>query len=595
MINRLHIHELSLTGLNKKTSTIAFQIGLNVISGASDTGKTFIYQCLAYMLGGKEPPKTVPELDGYTTLKLLIGTPDSPVYEFSRSLSGGDFLVKALSGQAAEAKNRNQVFEMLADYLGIGGKKLKKNKHNETVRMSFAAIRRFIMSDEGNIISETSPILSQHYTRHTEDKAAFKFVLSGLDDSALIKSADNSHDVLRKTGKRIAFDDVISSLKSKVGESDRDEIEEQKKNLEGNIAALIDELASKTSSGSLLVDKKSKTVLQISAIDERIFSLNNSLVRFDLLHKTYQTDIDRIQFVVEGKGLFEQLNVGKCPYCGSRMDHVHMEDQVQKVDLENLEAASKVELVKINLLIGDLNQSIGDLKSELSKLESQKQNLGDEIRKIELELSSSVEQEVTRIKNKIRELSGVRDEVQEISLAHNELLEVEKRKADSLAMNYSQGDEEEEKFNQDLALNELCKILESILKEWKISENPRVSFNLEQYDIVIDGKARRSWGKGFRAILLTAFLTGLRKLAVQRGTFHPGIIILDSPLTTHEEVDRVDSGIQEAVFRSLAVLPETQIILIDNKTPPEDLSSKIMHIHYSGIKGSTNQGFVPGY
>jgi hypothetical protein len=94
---------------------------------------------------------------------------------------------------------------------------------------------------------------------------------------------------------------------------------------------------------------------------------------------------------------------------------------------------------------------------------------------------------------------------------------------------------------------------------------------------------------------LTAFLTALRKLALQRESFHPGIIILDSPLTTHEEADRVDSGIQEAVFRSLAALPKTQIILIDNKTPPEDLSSKIVHIHYSGIKGSSNQGFVPGY
>lgn len=53
----LTILELALTGKDTSKASITFEKGLNVITGASDTGKSFILQCIDYMFGAKNPPK----------------------------------------------------------------------------------------------------------------------------------------------------------------------------------------------------------------------------------------------------------------------------------------------------------------------------------------------------------------------------------------------------------------------------------------------------------------------------------------------------------------------------------------------------------
>ena len=59
------IKRLELSGSAVEIKTIQFKKGLNVIFGSSDTGKTFIFQCINYMLGGSTPPKPIPESENY--------------------------------------------------------------------------------------------------------------------------------------------------------------------------------------------------------------------------------------------------------------------------------------------------------------------------------------------------------------------------------------------------------------------------------------------------------------------------------------------------------------------------------------------------
>ena len=62
---------LALTGSAKATAEVTFRRGLNVIAGPSDTGKSFIAQCLDYALGGGDPPKEIPQAEGYSTSVVL--------------------------------------------------------------------------------------------------------------------------------------------------------------------------------------------------------------------------------------------------------------------------------------------------------------------------------------------------------------------------------------------------------------------------------------------------------------------------------------------------------------------------------------------
>jgi len=66
------IRRLALTGPGMQDAELFFEDGLNVISGPSDTGKTFAFQCIDFMLGASTPPKSIPEAAGYDTLQLDI-------------------------------------------------------------------------------------------------------------------------------------------------------------------------------------------------------------------------------------------------------------------------------------------------------------------------------------------------------------------------------------------------------------------------------------------------------------------------------------------------------------------------------------------
>ena len=50
-----YIEKLTATGPNREPSSITFEPGLNIICGASDTGKTAILKSIKFMFGGEKP------------------------------------------------------------------------------------------------------------------------------------------------------------------------------------------------------------------------------------------------------------------------------------------------------------------------------------------------------------------------------------------------------------------------------------------------------------------------------------------------------------------------------------------------------------
>lgn len=72
MRSRLIIKKLILKGVGKQDAIICFQKGLNVIAGASDTGKSFAFECINYVLGSSEMPSCPPEAKGYQSVFLEI-------------------------------------------------------------------------------------------------------------------------------------------------------------------------------------------------------------------------------------------------------------------------------------------------------------------------------------------------------------------------------------------------------------------------------------------------------------------------------------------------------------------------------------------
>lgn len=138
-ITGFQIRRLTLVGRGVPNAEVQFREGLNVVSGPSDTGKTFIVQCIDYMLGGKDTPESVPESSQYETIRLTLSVSvndDEVVLE--RSIRGGNFkLVR--SGQADTilaakhtAGNKDSVSQYLLSLSGLADKKVRRNKEGVT-------------------------------------------------------------------------------------------------------------------------------------------------------------------------------------------------------------------------------------------------------------------------------------------------------------------------------------------------------------------------------------------------------------------------------------------------------------------------------
>src|SRR5688572_8143629 len=90
---RLRLNRLRAVGTDVPPAEIEFGGGLTVLSGASNTGKSYVAQCLYYMLGGQTSPKPVRGDDAYHTLLLEMSAESNAVaspFTLQRGLRGGD-------------------------------------------------------------------------------------------------------------------------------------------------------------------------------------------------------------------------------------------------------------------------------------------------------------------------------------------------------------------------------------------------------------------------------------------------------------------------------------------------------------------------
>lgn len=95
----LHLSSITFKGPEREAQ-IDFIEGVNVICGASDTGKSFLAEAIDFMLGGSTL-KELPEREPYASASLaFIAKPDRR-FTVTRALSGGNFQLVSLDSSGA--------------------------------------------------------------------------------------------------------------------------------------------------------------------------------------------------------------------------------------------------------------------------------------------------------------------------------------------------------------------------------------------------------------------------------------------------------------------------------------------------------------
>lgn len=612
----MQLRKLQLEGVNKENATIDFNGGLNVIAGASDTGKSFAFECINYILGATDIPKIPQEALGYTSVLLefldqksnqintlkrsLLESEKSDVYyiysEISK-ISDATFEVLSVSSNAANNLSVKLLSICNCPYRNV----LRKISNGETEAFTFRKFVHLTMLNEARIVQNNSPIYlgdTKRDQRSIKEPASFFTLLTGVDYEKYIKTDSVE---IKKAHLKGAIDEltiICSNLEKEISAADTNYGSEK---LQEN-QAIIDELQN-----SLKIQREITETLE-NQHKEGIFALNtairdrsrilDNLSKFKLLKKNYQSDVSRLDFIEQAHGYTSQMVDVRCPICHTEMKAPVTYSEVYYVAIQK-------EKEKLNMHLVDLQSTINDLETELELANQRISQEEERVRGFESELEKQAK-DISLILIKHEQCLKARDQLLAIENNRRKLYETKQRIQelnDRLDNTKNTSEKVSLKKPPEELLKEFCAIVENLLQSWKFigGDNNSVVFNDKDNDIIVSGKEKATYGKGARAIINSAFIIAIMDYCSSHNLSHPGFVILDSPLTTYKERDRqanlknedVSNSVKAQFFYNLSrVCKHKQIIIFDNEIPPKDIVDITYH-HFTGNKEIFRTGFIP--
>ncbi|HYH15813.1 MAG TPA: AAA family ATPase [Flavisolibacter sp.] len=611
------IKGLSFQGNNIKTAEIRFTKGANVVTGASDTGKSFIFSALAYVLGRTTPPKDIQESVGYTDYFLEIGLYDSErsytllrkknenkveVKECTIEKFSTSSATKTIYKTNVSLESDENISNFLLDLCGLRGKKLLLSKtKGKTQSLSFKNILQLTFVPEDRIITEGSPFyFSGQFMQMLLEQSLLSLLLTGRDFADIEPKEDNEKQEQQITGKLEYIGGQLSSLVS-----EREGFLSQYKSnlteydLPDTLSLLQVELDANIKEAKEITKIKNERIADLNRFKSEISYREGLLYRFEVLHKQYLSDQKRLEFLLEAESLSSQLGSPVCPICSSALS----EDHISHLnEIENFKTSASEELRKIKLKLVDLLQAIDRLKEEESNFMEQLHIAEKNIEYLEYHLKQNFSSNIDHLNTDLKAFMGFHSQKSKIEFIDDQITKLyqEKDRLEVLLKNKEQ--EEDVTVLQYTTLLEYSEYVQKRLQKWNYEPLVNVVFDntFKVFDIIISGKSRRSYGKGKRSISYSSCLLGLLDYCLDKNINFSNLIVLDSPLTTYKgkEGEDVEEGIgaelENLFFQDLANTPKNcQIIIFDNKIPNTEVQGKLNTIIFSGDNSQGRAGFFP--
>jgi hypothetical protein len=609
----LRLRHLSFHGSAGKLATIPFAPGLNVIHGASNTGKSFIVDAIDFMLGGKGPLRDIPERVGYDQILLAMETLDGHQFTLLRSAKGGTFRLfeglysdtlpegeGTLLADIHSDRNEENLSAYLLAKLDLAHKRVRRNKRGDTNSLSFRNLARLVIINEEEIIQQRSPLSDGNYTADTTNTSVFKLLLTGVDDSALATTQQRTPEEQSRTAQLDLLDQLIESHRRQVKElaGPPDELEAQRERLGESMRSQGELLAVSETAFKDAATRRRDIARRVEEGRDRLTEVTALLERFTLLDAHYRSDTERLRGIEEAGSLFGALGAGICPFCGSSPDH-HRKAECD-FDVDKAVAAAQSEIRKIVVRQSELSQTIGSLRKEAVSFERRLPALEAQLAAVSGEIDQVVAPNLRQLRTAYRQLADKDGEVREALAIYRGLSDLEQRKAALEREGDASSDGGNSLSDVDLPstiADKFAGIVLSTLKAWHFPDIDRVHFEAKTRDLVINGKNRTSFGKGLRAITQAAFTVSLLQYCRQFETPHPGFIVLDSPLLSYREPegdsdDLSGTDLNSHFFEFLAKLQDDrQVLVVENIDPPPEVQASSQTVKFTKIEGIGRYGY----
>lgn len=595
----MRLHHLVFTGADVAPAELEFVDGLNIIFGASNTGKSFASKSILFMLGASGRLPETDEIKVYDAVWMGITLGDQGDFTLYRATQGGNLkiypgLIKgmiATNGMVLRDKHdRNRtdtVSHRLLEAIGLAGKWIVRDGNGTKDSLSIRMLSKYLVVAENDILAEESPVfLSGSPAERSAERNIFKLLLTGKDDSAVVAVPKSSERKVAKAAKIELVDEMLAQLDAELSEvnADEQETKDQLARLDESVGGLHGRLRKAQKDLDEIVVQRRSTLDQKSELQERAGELELTLQRFAKLQAIYASDLDRLHSIEESGFVLAAMAARDCSVCGAPPDaqtHNHAGEEISMAYKAAAAEARKIEREQGELVhvIASLDAEAHGLLKAILQLEGEVKLLNSRVEELRIQEASLQASYETYTTARVGVVKAIELFERRAKLAA--------RRAEICA-EPTRSDSRAQQIGPDSAtLFDFGETVKSVLKAWKFPDAEKVQFDPGTNDITIGGKPRAANGKGVRAILHSAFKVAVFVHCIENKLPHPGFLVLDTPLLTYrepltskhgelaqDEQTLKSSSLAEHFYRHLASLKaHVQVIVIENSNPPQAIRS----------------------
>ena len=368
---------MEVKGEGKPIALIEFCEGLNVIAGASDTGKSYITECFQFIFGAKEPPKSIGQAKGYTHLEVTFENTDSSKFILSRELKANADVICREEIDKEELstvykpthKGTPNLSEFFLTKFSLDNMTLAKGLESMNhASLTLRVLEKVLLADEERIISKNSPIGSGQNTEKTQELSFIKTLLTGQDDSEIKtakKSKASRESITRKRDNLEVFLERFFPV-SDSQEHNLETLNNLIEKLEISYDKAESELNALLGSNKEIMQEKTELNKRANNISQKISDDSVLLLRFEMLERKYLSDKERLEANSEAANYIEQYQLYSCPLCGS-----DIAEDTDEVDFATIVNPNRSEIRKIEMHLVDLKATQDDVLSTLKANKSE--------------------------------------------------------------------------------------------------------------------------------------------------------------------------------------------------------------------------------
>jgi hypothetical protein len=602
------LRELRLSGPSQTPGSLIFASGLNVIEGASDTGKSYALSCIDFVMGASTPPEEIPQARLYDVAYLCIQASDGQLYTLKRALVGGKIglfrgpLDDAL-GAAPEwevlgetTKAKESVSGFLLGLCGLQSKRVRMSDKGKTQEASFRVLSKALLVDEERIIAKRSPLYGSQIAGNTAAANTIRMLLTGVDDSAIVQPEDPKTSAGRLAGRKEAIEELLDRDQATLNEilESIDVTPEVASELEAKLREL-GELSSTALADLRFAESKRGKLVNLQREQRgRFDELDGLLARASLLDAHYKSDLLRLEAMGESSYLLQMYGDKSCDYCGAEPEHQrHADAHAPESTLQ----AAQAEAAKVQRLRAELRIAEDQMSTEQRALAASLKEIDAAIEGISEEIEAALVPKVRATANEFRSVQGSYGAFVRVEQLRAQInsLQIQLHESDA-----TPGKTEKLEFVKLTAntMSDVCSRISELYIAWKVADHVTVAYDEKSADLVVNGRKRTSHGKGVRAVMCAGYVIGLMQEALAANTGHPGFVVLDTPLNPYKEADADDDGavatsVKDAFYRNLcSSSARGQVVVFENVAPPADVQASCNHVHFSKISAG-RYGFLP--